>query len=800
MLRYAGGMTLRARTLRALDWPVVLRHLAHHAQTVRGKEAAESLRLAPDRETVVRLYAVLAELRLLEDGEEAVPVGPVTDIRAPVARARQASALEGLELRDIGSCLLSLDTLRRWLDRHADVAPALHAEAAALQVDPILLEELVYAFESDGSLSGIRFPVLADLRDRIEGSRTALRQLLGELVSGDRFGDMLQDRFVTERNGRFVIPVKPSYARSIGIVHAASQSGETLFVEPAEVVERTNKLKELEQALEREERKILVDLTRRVAVEVDAIETSLAVAEALDLFVARHGLGKQLRGVLPTVGSGGVIRLIQARHPVLELRGVDVVANDLGVDSQARGLVISGPNTGGKTVALKTLGLAALFVRAGLPLPAGEGSRVDVFVPVLADVGDSQAVEEDLSTFSGHVEVLKQMLREADHNSLVLLDEIGVGTDPAQGAALARAVLEALVASGARVGVTTHYAELKALGAVDTRFSLAAVQYAEGRPTYRVQAGLAGQSHALAIADRLQMPPDVVERARALMETTTRELTELMEEVEAAREEAVLRNQELEGLRRELLAEQRRLRQREETLEAKRKTLKEQVATSFRARLRAKEDEVKALIARLQAAPDLRLASEALDGLRAVRSAVEGEIASVQAPLPPPPRTLSVGEAVVVRKLGKVGTVTRVLGRDRFEVRVGKLPMQVKKQDLAPAEGEGTYAAPPPRRPSPAPAPSPAPRPPVAEGPALRLEENTLDLRGLRVDAALDQVDHFLSQLLLLQHRVGFVLHGHGTGALKQAVRRALPQHPQVRSWRPANPDEGGDAYTVVRV
>lgn len=796
-MRYARGMNLRARTSRALDWPVVLRHLARHARTVRGKDAAESLRLADTRAEAQRLYAVMAELRALEDDEEVLPIGAVTDIREPVERARHASSLEGTELRDIGTCLLALDTLRRWLDRHAEVAPELHVAAAPLQVDQMVLEELVYAFEDDGALSGVRFPKLADLRTRIEGTRSSLRQLLRDLVSGDQFGDMLQDRFVTERNGRFVIPVKPSYARSIGIVHAASQSGETLFVEPAEVVERTNKLKELEHSLEREERRILVQLTRLVSVQAPGIDRSLQAAEELDLLVARHGLGCELNGVLPEVGGGGVIRLKAARHPVLQLRGVDVVANDLTVDGKARGLVISGPNTGGKTVALKTLGLAALFVRAGIPVPAAEGSRVDVFSPVLADVGDSQTVEGDLSTFSGHVEVLKAMLRQADHRSLVLLDEIGVGTDPAQGAALARAVLEALVASGARVGVTTHYAELKALGSVDTRFSLAAVQYADGRPTYRVQAGLAGQSHALAIASRLELPPDVVSRARDLMETTSRELTELMEDVESAREEAVQRNRELAELRRELLRQRRRLEQREETLEARRKKLKEEVARRFRERLRAREAEVKALIAKLQANPDLRLASEALASLRGVKAAVDAEIRSVKAPLPPPPREVEVGDSVVVRHLGKVGQVTRALGRDRFEVRVGKLPMQVKKKDLAPADGEGSYAPPAPAPAAPAPAPAPAP---PADGPAVRLEDNTLDLRGLRVDSALDRVDHFVARLIADRHRVGFVLHGHGTGALKKAVRSSLPQHPHVRRWRPANPDEGGDAYTIVQV
>ena len=791
-------MDLHARTLDALDWPVVLGHLARHARTLRGKAAAERGDLADHRDAVLCQYAAVDELLLLQEAGDVLPVGAVTDVGASVDRAGRSRSLESGELRDIGGCLDALDRLRRWLDERGDDAPELHVLASPIQVDGALLDDLRESFESDGSLSGRRYPELGALREKSEALKSGLRDLLRDLVAGDRFGDALQDRFVTERNGRFVVPVRASYARSIGIVHAASQSGETLFVEPAEVVERTNKLKEVEQALEREERRILVQLTTQVAARQPEIQASLGAAERLDLVVARAGLGAELDGVIPEVGGGGVIALKQARHPVLQLRGIDVVANDLGVNDVARGLILSGPNTGGKTVALKTLGLAALMARAGVPIPALAGSRVDVFAPILADVGDLQSVEGDLSTFSGHVAVLKGMLAEAAPGALILLDEIGVGTDPAQGAALARAMLEALAARGARLAVTTHYAELKALGAADSGFALAAVQYADGRPTYRVEAGLAGQSHALAIAERLEMPADILARAREVMETTTREMTELMEELEVARAEADERARELAQAKQEMQAQTHRLRVREEKLEERRRTLKEEVARRFKEQLREREEQVKALIAALQHNPDLRLAGRTLKQLRAVKGDVQDEIEAQQEPLPPPPREVAVGDAVLVRNLGKVGEVTADLGRDRYTVRIGRLPMQVKLEDLAPADGRDAF-----RQTAPAPAPLPLPPPPPpTTGPleGVRTTSNTCDLRGQRVEEALTLVDRFLSQLLERHLRVGFVLHGHGTGALKQAVRRALPTHPQVRRWRAAHPDEGGDAYTLVEI
>ena len=498
---------------------------------------------------------------------------------------------------------------------------------------------------------------------------------------------------------------------------------------------------------------------------------------------------------MPTVGHGGVISLKQARHPVLELRGIDVVANDLSLSDRSRALILSGPNTGGKTIALKTLGLAALLARAGIPVPADDGSRVDLFSPILADVGDTQSVEGDLSTFSGHVEVLKGMLRAAGEGALILLDEVGVGTDPAQGAALARAVLEALVDAGARIAVTTHYAELKALGAADPRCTLAAVQYADGRPTYRVVAGLAGESHALATARRLELPAAIIDRARALMERQTRELADLMEE----REQSRARRWSARGSSRRSGASStssdaaRAARGRPE---ARRKTLQEEVASRFRERLRAREQDVKGSSPRCRInrpgrgqdprpAPQVRRRGgrDREHAARALPAARGG--------------LLSVG--MRVRSLGKPGTITRDLGRGA-EVRAGKLPMQLKVADLAPdraAPRRAVRPAPPPRQPWRGAEPEPSAGGLIGE---LRMDANTCDLRGMRVSAALDELDRFFARLVAGGYRMGWILHGHGTGALKKAVRESLPHHPQVRQWRPANADEGGDAFTLIGV
>lgn len=798
-------MDLDDATLRALDWPAVLAALAGHARTLSGAERARGLPLVRSADAARRLYRAVSEVVAVEaEAGGRIPVGAVSDIREPLARAARGTVLEAEELRLVGGCLDALDQLKRWLEERAEDAPELDALAAPVRIDAALREDLVASFDATGNLSGTRYPDLGDLRARTGAIKSRIQSVLDELVRGDSLSGVLQDRYVTERGGRFVIPVKAGQnRRGLGIVHATSQSGETVFVEPAEVVERTNELKEVEGAISRLERRILGRLSTRVAAEVPRVRAALDAAVEIDLACARAGLGTSLEGVLPLVGDGGVLRLTAARHPVLALRGVDVVANDLAVGGGAVGLVLSGPNTGGKTVALKTLGLAALFVRAGIPFPAAEGSRVDVFHDVLADVGDMQSVEGDLSTFSGHVAVLRAMLDRAGPGALVLLDEIGVGTDPAQGAALARAVLEALVDRGARVGVTTHYAELKGMAAADARFSVAAVQYRDGRPTYRVQAGLAGESHGIQTARRLELPEGVIVRARALLDAGTRNLADLMAELESARAEVQARTEALEAAQAAVADREAALTHKLTRLEARRKQLREEMTADFERRLRDQEDELKGIIAALQRNPDARRAGATLQRLRDTRQAVR-ERFGPKDEAPAAPESVAVGDSVYVRSLRKEGEVLAVRGRGRVTVRVGGLEMQLKLADLAPGHGRSRSAAAPKPAKPPTRAPAPAPAATRADSStqvrAVRLDYNTVDLRGQRVEAALEKVEQHIDQMILRGESHAFVLHGHGTGALKTAVRRFLPQATRVRRWRPANADEGGDAFTVVEL
>lgn len=778
-------MDLDRRTLETLDWAAVLAALSRQCRTLKGARAARRLPLVRTRQAAQALQQAVAELQLLEEDDRA-PIAAVLDIDEPLATARAGRMLEGSELLTIGRSLIAMEALRIWVVEQPEPPAALIALVEPISVDPELADRLTTSFDERGQLSGRRYPELGELRGRIRSSHSRIQQTLERLVKGDELAGVLQDRFVTQRGDRYVLPVKAERRRKdLGIVHDTSGSGETVFIEPAEVVELNNQLRLAEAALRREEARILQALSALVARFGPHIETSLRAAVEVDLCAARKDLGVAMKATLPQIGEGGVIALKQARHPVLQLRGLDVVPNDLHVDGGLRGLILSGPNTGGKTIALKTLGLAALFVRAGLPFPAAEGSRIDLFQDVLADIGDLQSVEGDLSTFSGHVMVLNELLRRAAQGVLVLLDEVAVGTDPAQGAALARAVLERLVEQGCRLAVTTHYTELKAFAASDPRFANAAVHLERGRPTYRVEQDAVGLSHAFRIARGLGLDDAVVDRAEGCMDADARRLAGLLTDLEEQRVRSLTLERTLLEQQRELASRQAQLDDAWERIRGKSARLAQDEATQALSRLAAVEQEVVELIGTLQKNPNLRTAGRTLEQIRQAAAQVR-PAAPVAPPLPPLARELEVGDRVRVASLNKSGRVVSPPRKGRVEVDVRGLRSRVKVKDCVLLD-------------VPPPPVVVLPSAPPEDGPGgVRTARNSCDLRGQRALEALEHVDVFLDKLVLAGEPIAWILHGHGTGSLKKAVRQHLPGAAHARSWRPANEDEGGDAWTVV--
>jgi len=774
-----------------LDWPVVRDALARHSHTTLGAEAVAGLAPCADREAVARAHDEVHEwLTLSAEGID-VGVGGVADIRAGLRRAGKGEVLEGGELLSIGRTLRALVRVERTLDMQAELAPTLAERAAAIYIDALLIDELEDSFEPTGELSTKRYPELADLRKAIASLHSQVRTTLDGLVKGDSMSDLLQDTFWTVRDNRYVLPIKSHAKRwDLGIVHDTSGSGQTVFVEPHAVIELNNRLRLAEGKLKAAEHRILATLSRQLAQEVPAALQGIEVAVELDIVAARAGLAKTLQATRPAVGREGRLELTAARHPVLVLREVEVIANDLALGPDRPVLVLSGPNAGGKTVALKTMGLCALLVRYGCYVPAAEGSRVDLFDDVMSAVGDQQTVEGDLSSFSAHLVQLRDMVEHAGPHHLVLLDEVASGTDPTQGAAIARAVLEHLADADARVVVTTHFAPLKGLAAIDDRFGVAAVQYAEGSPTYRVLMGATGESHALSIAGRVGLPEALLERSRALMGEGEVHLTQTLEALEAQRGDLDLAEQRAKEAAATLAKREREVARREADLKRRIKELEAKGAKAYLDRLGSAEKAIGQVVAQLQATPSheavaaAKASLEALKGLAPAAGAKGPKAVADDAPL-------KAGDRVKLVKIGKVGEVIAV-GSGGIQVRTGGLTVNAKRRDLQRVGGPLPPEAPKKQQAT----VSMAPRDDRMDD-AARHGGNTLDLRGKRVDEALGEAELFFDRMVMRGQDTVFLLHGHGTGALKEGLRAELRTNAYVKDWRPASEEQGGDAFTV---
>lgn len=776
-------------TLEALDWGSVLSALSEHARTPMGRAAATTLEALPDLGAITRTMDMVEEILLLERDGGWVNVGAVGDVANPVARAGKGAVLDTDELRRSGVSLRAAYDLGAMLlgtDHHV---PVLVDLAPTLQVDSTVLEVLEDAFDELGQLSARTFPVLAELRQRIASLHVGIRNTLEQMVRGDTLTDLLQDRYITQRGDRYVLPIKAnSNKRELGIIHGTSGSGQTAFIEPHEVVALNNDLRIAEGELEAAIRRILAHLSATLGRVSEPGLAALEAALEIDLACARASFARLLDATRPIVREQGVIHLTDARHPVLALRQIDVVPNDLALSAVHPILVVSGPNTGGKTIALKTFGLCVLLVGIGCFVPAAEESRVDRFPVVRALIGDHQTVHGDQSSFSSHMIALQEMLDHATAGCLYLVDEIASGTDPHQGAALAHALLEEMLERGPRVVVTTHFTRLKTVNAIDKRFSIAALQFRDGVPTYKLLPDLSGESHALSLAERVGFSPDILARARELMHEGERALADTVAALEVERGRAETATRRAAELAAEMSAQTSRLAAREARVAARAKELEQEGAAAYLQRLARAEAAIAGVVADLQRNPG----HQQVDAARRTVATLRGLVPAAEAasPAPAPERTLAVGDRVRLTKLGSVGEVVAIKGNN-VQVSSGGLAARVKLADL---ELLGT-ALPRPPRPVFSDAP---PRVHTPLGAALRHAGNTVDLRGKRVDEALEATEAYLDKAMLRRHAVVFILHGHGTGAMKQAIRKWLPSCAYIASWAPANVDQGGDAYTVA--
>ncbi len=850
------------RTADDLGWPTLVEHWATRCATARGGAAVRAAGLFTEPAAARDRLAVIAEARRLTSDGVGLALAGIEDVAAAIGRTRKAAALVAAELVAVARTGAALARVRAHLRKHAAAAPGLAVIAGDIADLGHVYHPILEAFDGDGRLVDHASPALGSLRKAVAALTQQLDRRMDELVKDPRYAPLLQDDFYTQRDERYVLPIRTDGKGFVkGIVHGTSQSGQTIFIEPEEIVDLNNRKRLAECEVADEERRIFIRLSGWVAEEADGFELALAAAERLDVVASAALLADDLVAAAPIIDDAPRIALLHARHPLMLLAGRRCVANDVTVAAGGT-LLVSGPNAGGKTVALKTTGLCALMTRAGLHLPAESGSAMGWFTEVRSDIGDAQSLEANLSTFTGHVAELRSYLEGCGPGTLLLVDEIAVGTDPDQGAALAQAVLEALAERGVTAIVTTHYERLKALGATDDRFANASVGFDLERlePTFKLHLGTPGSSGALVVARRMGLPGAVVDRAAVLLGDGGVSVDGLLRNVAEQRrrleEERAAGLAELEALESERMALRNEREQRRAASDREQGKLHGEALAALR-QARQEVDLVRAELRRKAA--EARADAEAVRIARRTLVEVGASVARLQpraAQVPgraPRIGELVPGAPVLVPSLGGRGELATAPERGKAVVRLGGMHATVDVADIlidshrsarraaglpderdAGAERDGASAAgdrggrPADRggrgdragrggrgddragraddrgRRGDEAASAAATDVALVDGNATgrapgRTSSTTLDVRGQRVDEAITNVERFLDESLLLGHDAVFIVHGHGTGALRAGLRARLAAGlPAVKLARPGEPNEGGDGVTVI--
>ena len=836
--------------LRVLEYARVIDHLAEYASTELGRERCLSVQPTVIHAFVRELQQETSEARRLIDEHGRFPFGGIHDIRRALQSAHIGQLLLPLQLIEVANTIVGCNRLKAWVQAKAEKAPLLAERADAIVDSPMVTGAVDGSIGRSGDILDSASPALAAVRSRKRMLVKRIDEKLSSILSSSSTRTMLMDTQVVERDGRRCLNVKVEHKRVFqGLVHGLSATGQTAFIEPIAVVEANNELREAEAVEQREMDKVLQRLTELVKKRESELESAIQVAGGLDLACAKGEYAIHLDACEPLLNHKGRIDIRQGRHPLLDPEKCVPVTVRLGATAQA--LLITGPNTGGKTVTLKTLGLFTIMAQSGLQVPCQSGSELAMFEQVFADIGDEQSIAQNLSTFSGHVANIVRILKVCGRRALVLLDELGSGTDPAEGAALAKSILTELLAHNARIVATTHYGELKEFAYSRDGVENAAVEFDVEtlKPTYRLLQGVPGSSNAFHIARRLGMPNRVVDAAVASLGSAGADAAEVMLRLEAAKKAAEDEQREAERLRKELSDLRAKHAKRLEDLERLRAEAKERASEEARLLIRQKTEKMDNIISELRRmGKEGRKTQSARKKMKETSEELVGQIGHEKEPPPVDeadiPTALAKGDTVRVTSLGGVsGVVVENTSGSEAIVQVGVMRVTVPMTGLRIV---GVSAAK--QKPKPSVSSVIIPEEPAALPPAIRSKakvraardaaaksvepqpekvkktprpgglapragsqlssvmiekassfSHELMLIGLRVDAALPRLDKWLDDAVLAGLDGGRVVHGKGTGALKRAVWEQLSGDPRVVAYQLSHPDEGGAGVTVIR-
>lgn len=785
----------------ALDLDKILSKLSSFVCSEDGKSEIEKLEPQTDLDSAQALLNQTTDAHMLMARFGAPSFGGLKNVNNALARANAGSVLSMRELLDVAEVLRSIRGITQWRSKNDGVRCSIDVYFDALTPNKYLEDKITSAIISEDEMSDNASPALYDIRRKIRTASSKVRDRLDKMIRSSQYQKALREAIVTMRNGRYVVPVKIEHRGEIsGLVHDTSSSGATVFIEPAGVVEANNEIKVLQGKEQEEIDRILFDLSAEAGSFYDGIKGSYECAVELDVIFAKAKLAYEMKAMTPTLNDSGKIVLNKARHPLIDPK--KVVATDIRLGTDFDSLIITGPNTGGKTVSIKTLGLFSLMAMCGLMLPAGDRSEVSVFEHVFADIGDEQSIEQSLSTFSSHMTNIVRIISQTNERSLVLIDELGAGTDPVEGAALAMAILERIHQKGAKIAATTHYAELKvyALETSGVENGCCEFDVASLKPTYRLLIGVPGRSNAFAISSRLGIEESVIERAKALVSSENASFEDVIESLEKSRQDYEAKKNEAELIRIEAEKAKADAQKYKDSIEDERKKELDRAQQQAERIVEQAKRSAYALVNELEQLK--KESAKAADKAEAARRAKQllkkslGEFDDITNPVTAAladesgyvvPTSLKVGDEVLLADIGKTATVTALEDKKgEVEVLAGIIKMRTPKSNLRVSKTKRTEKK------------HTAPKKAQHEFKVAGAEKTECDLRGMNVEEGIMELERHLDRCMRLGLNEISVIHGKGTGVLRRGIQDYLRKCKYVKSFRLGTFGEGESGVTIV--
>ncbi|MBP3442205.1 MAG: endonuclease MutS2 [Clostridia bacterium] len=787
---------------KSLELDKVLEMLAAHTSCEDARLSALELVPQTDLDSAQALMNQTRDAHMLLARFGGPSFGGLTNVNNALFRADAGSTLSLRELLDIAAVLRVIRSIVQWRSTNEGVMTILDIYFSSLVPNKFLEETITGAIISEEEIADNASPLLADIRRKIRAQEGKVREQLGKFTHNTNYSKYLQDNIITMRNGRYVVPVKNEYRSEIpGLVHDSSASGATIFIEPMPVVEANNQIRLLKNQEQDEIDRILAELSATVGSFANSIKQSYECAVELNVIFAKAQLAYAMNASVPEMNDEGIIELRSARHPLIDKKKVVPVDIQLGTDFDT--IVITGPNTGGKTVSIKTIGLMSLMAMCGLMLPVNDRSKISVFTKVLADIGDEQSIEQSLSTFSSHMTNIIRILSEADDRSLVLIDELGAGTDPVEGAALAIAILEQLRNQGAKIASTTHYAELKAYALQTHGVTNGSCEFdvQSLRPTYRLLIGVPGRSNAFAISQRLGLSDGIIEHAQELVSTENTRFEDVVDRLEQSRKKMEDEHNEALKIRAAADKELEKAKQMKAEIQTMReKEMENAKAQALRITEQAKREAYQLLNELEELRKQQAKEKDAAEMARRARAAIKKGIDAIDSAADPIigtldsdedytlPRPLKIGDTVIIADIGNEATVVTLKDKKGLvTVQMGTMKTRVKEETLRLVEkkkketgGKRTVAT------------------GKMESRMHMSAKTSLDLRGMTVDEGLLELDRYIDHALRMGIGEFTVIHGKGTGVLRSAVREYLKKSTFVKSHRLGTFGEGEDGVSIV--